>query len=51
MLVSDAVGNGRTTFSFSSHDPVTAGDISWTATIDDDDPDADLAVSGTRVVD
>lgn len=48
--VSDPVGNGRTTFNFSSFTPSVAGDITWTATIADQDPDVDEEVKVTRVV-
>jgi len=48
--VFDPVGNGRTTFAFSSFTPATVGDITWTVTIDDQDPDVDIASSATRVV-
>lgn len=47
--VSDGVGNGRTRFSFPAYLPEAAGDIVWTATIDDDDPDDDVATASTIV--
>ncbi len=48
--VSDAVGDGRTRFTFPAFTPNVAGDIEWTATIDDDDPDDDTATAVTTVV-
>ena len=48
--VSDPVGNGRTTFNFPDYAPSRAGDIIWTATIADDDPDIDTASATTTVV-
>jgi hypothetical protein len=56
LTVTDAVGNGRTTFddgsvpSIPPFVPTVAGDILWTATIDDDDPDIDVATAVTTVV-
>ncbi|HAK60264.1 MAG TPA: hypothetical protein DCO77_07750 [Nitrospiraceae bacterium] len=50
MDVSDAVGDGRTTYELPSYTPTAAGDIMWTATIADDDPDVDEATAVTRVV-
>jgi hypothetical protein len=50
MMVSDAVGNGRTRFTFPAYTPTAPGDIVWTATIADDDPDVDEAMATTRVV-
>jgi cysteine-rich repeat protein len=50
LTVSDPVGNGRTTFLFPAYTPVDAGDIQWTATIADTDPDIDEATATTRVV-
>jgi cysteine-rich repeat protein len=47
--VDDAVGNGRSKFVFPSFQPDVGGDIRWTATIADDDPDIDLATATTRV--
>jgi hypothetical protein len=49
MIVSDPVGDGRSTVAFPSYAPVAAGDIRWTATIADDDPDVDQASGVTRV--
>ncbi len=48
--VSDAVGDGRSRFDFPSFTPTELGDITWTATIADDDPDIDTATAVTRVV-
>ena len=50
MDVSDPVGNGRTKFDFLSFTPDTAGDINWTASIADDDPDDDVATAKPTVV-
>jgi len=53
MAVTDPVGNGRTTFDFPPFTPEVAGDISWTATIDDNDgviDPGDVATATTRVV-
>ena len=47
--VSDAVGDGRSTFKFPPYTPGSAGDIMWTATIADDDPDIDEATAVTIV--
>ncbi len=49
VTVSDAVGNGRTKFDFPDFIPTDAGDIVWTATIADGDPDADEATATTVV--
>jgi hypothetical protein len=48
--VSDPAGNGRTKFDFPSFTPMAGGDILWTATIADDDPDDDVATATTTVV-
>lgn len=48
--VSDPAGNGRTKFDFPSFTPEAGGDIIWTATIADDDPDDDVATATTNVV-
>ena len=48
--VSDPVGNGRTTITFPPFTPAVARDITWRATIDDEDPDIDVASGLTRVV-
>jgi hypothetical protein len=47
--VFDDIGKGRTTFSFGSYTPTAAGDITWTATIADGDPDDDVATAVTSV--
>lgn len=47
--VSDGVGNGRTTVDFMSYTPTVSGEIVWTATIADDDPDIDEATASTNV--
>jgi hypothetical protein len=47
--VSDPVGNGRTTFN-ESYVATAEGDIMWTVTIDDDDPDIDEARATTAVL-
>ena len=49
LTVSDAVGNGRTKFDFPDYIPTDAGDIVWTATIADGDPDDDAATATTVV--
>lgn len=50
LAVSDPVGNGATTIDFPSYVPATAGDIIWTATLADGDPDLDEVTATTRVV-
>jgi hypothetical protein len=47
---SKLVTSKRTTFSFPDFTPATVGDIRWTVTIADDDPDDDTAMATTRVV-
>jgi hypothetical protein len=49
LTVSDPVGNGRTKFTFPSYTPDDTGDITWTATIADGDPDDDTATATTTV--
>jgi PKD repeat protein len=49
MMVSDPPGNGRSRFDFPSYVPTATGDIVWTATIFDGDPDEDTATAVTRV--
>jgi hypothetical protein len=49
IMVSDAVGDGRSKFQFPSFMPVEAGIINWTVTIFDDDPDYDTATKVTQV--
>jgi hypothetical protein len=50
LQVSDAPGKGPTTFAFPSYVAVATGDIIWTVTLDDDDPDDDTALAVTKVV-
>ena len=50
MPVTDAVGNGSTTYELPSYIPDTAGDIVWAAVIADEDPDDDMATATTPVV-
>jgi hypothetical protein len=47
--VYDDIGKGTTTFDFGSYTPTAAGDILWTATIADEDPDEDKAEATTAV--
>jgi cysteine-rich repeat protein len=47
--VFDSVGNGRTKFEFGPFRPTAAGDIIWTATVVDGNPDDDTAMATTRV--
>jgi hypothetical protein len=47
--VYDDIGRGTTTFDFGSYTPTAAGDITWTATIADQDPDEDMAEATTSV--
>jgi PKD repeat protein len=47
--VFDDIGRGDTTFDFGSYSPTVAGDIVWTATIDDGDPDIDETTETTVV--
>jgi hypothetical protein len=50
-FVSDAVGDGRTTYTFNyTPPPPPEGVILWTAEIFDDDPDTDTATATTTVV-
>jgi PKD repeat protein len=49
LLVHDDVGNGRSAFTFPSYTPTAIGDIQWTVTIADDDPDVDVATAVTVV--
>jgi hypothetical protein len=50
MMVSDPVGDGPSKFTFPSYTPETIGDIIWTVTIADDDPDDDTASTVTQIV-
>jgi PKD repeat protein len=47
--VFDDIGRGATSFSFQAHTVEAPGDIEWTATIADGDPDDDTAVTVTTV--
>lgn len=47
--VTDLVGNERTTFVL-EYTPVGSGNILWTATIDDADPDDDVKTATTKIV-
>lgn len=49
--VADRPGNeGVAKFTFPSYTPTQIGDIVWTATLEDDDPDLDTATAVTRVI-
>ena len=48
--VDDPTGNGRTTWVFPDYVPAVSGDITWTVTIFDGDPDLDVATATTRAV-
>ncbi|MFQ5804172.1 MAG: hypothetical protein ACE5JQ_14880 [Candidatus Methylomirabilales bacterium] len=65
MRVADPEGDGRTTWNFPSYTPadqglvcsvgdktvpVMVGDIKWTSTLSDNDPDIEVATAVTRVV-
>jgi hypothetical protein len=50
LQVSAPVGKGRTTWLLPDFIPDTAGDINWTVTIIDNDPDVDEATGTTTVV-
>jgi hypothetical protein len=47
--VYDAIGKGPTTFDFSPVETPPVGDIVWTVTVEDEDPDVDVAVANTVV--
>jgi hypothetical protein len=49
ILVFDSVGNGRTTFDLGPYTPTDTGEILWTVTVDDGDPDTDEATATTNV--
>ena len=49
MSVSDAPGNGKTSWDFPPFIPDMTGDINWVVTITDDDPDDDYATAITTV--
>ena len=44
-----SIGKRQSVFNFSPYTPTVDGDIVWTVTIDDDDPDADVATASTTV--
>ena len=46
--VSDAPGNGSTRWDFPNFTPLVSGDINWTATIADGDPDTATATTSVR---
>ncbi len=51
LMVSDRPGNeGVSKYSFPAFTPTQTGDVVWTATIDDGDPDVDTATAVTRVI-
>jgi hypothetical protein len=50
LMVSDAVGNGRSRYFFVPFVPAVEGEIQWTAEVFDDDPDMDVATFVTTVV-
>ena len=47
--VYDDIGRGTTTFDFGTYTPTEAGDITWTATIADENPDEDKQTETTTV--
>ena len=47
--VFDDIGRGDTTFDFGTYTPTVRGDITWTATINDGDPDTDETTETTTV--
>lgn len=47
--VSSPAGAQHTNYDFPSYTPTGEGEIIWTATLDDDDPDEDTATETTRV--
>jgi PKD repeat protein len=50
MNVGVPLGFSRSPFNFPPYTPVAVGDITWSATIADDDPDIDVAIATTKVV-
>jgi len=48
--VTDGTGRGRTKNLFPAYLPEGAGEIQWTATIEDGDPDDDVATAATRIM-
>jgi hypothetical protein len=49
MMVFDLVGGSGTKWSFPTYKPTKLGDIQWTVTVNDDDPDVDLATTLTII--
>ncbi len=49
IVVNDPLGNGASSFAFGPFTPTVAGEITWTVTVFDDDPDVDVAVRITNV--
>jgi len=49
-MVTDNAGKGKTAHKFPTYQPKMVGDIEWTATIEDGDPDDDVATATTRVM-
>lgn len=49
LTVSDAPGGGRTTYRLPTFAPTAGGDIVWSASVADDDPDVDEVQAVTRV--
>jgi hypothetical protein len=49
-MVTDNAGQGKTAHKFPTYQPRRVGDIEWTATIEDGDPDDDVATTTTRVM-
>jgi hypothetical protein len=50
LMVHDLVDGEPTPYKFPSYDPTASGEILWTATIADDDPDVDEAAATTLTV-
>lgn len=48
-VVSDHIDNRQSTFRFGPYTPTATGDIQWTVTIDDGNPDDDTATATTSV--
>jgi hypothetical protein len=49
MMVFDLVGGRGTKWSFPTYSPTKLGNIQWTVTVNDDDPDVDLATTLTII--
>jgi len=49
LQVSDPVGGGTSQFAFPAYTPTATGTITWTVTINDDNPDVDVATGTTTV--